>query len=154
KANKALQEDSRLLSYLYRVNAQVFLLSLLAFPGLTAQWGVELRAARKELQAMVLAHSPHPGSNMLALLAREADLSIRCTVARHPRSPAKGLIKLIEKAREPAVRRAVASNAHAPVRVLRRLASDAALEVRLAVAHHPNLTPELLETLALDANSD
>ncbi len=151
RARKALQEDTRLLSYLYRVNTQVFLLSLLAFPGLAAQWGVELRAARKELQALVLTHSPELNGNILALLARNTDLSIRAAVARHPRAPAKVLAKLVENVPDPAIRRAVASNPHISVKLLRRLAGDDDAAVRLAVAHHPHLTLELLETLALDA---
>ncbi|HLW03283.1 MAG TPA: hypothetical protein VKT82_31860 [Ktedonobacterales bacterium] len=152
QAKKTLQQDGRIQNYLYRVNTQVFLLSMLAFPGLAAQWGAELRNARTELQRLVLEHTPELDGATLAVLARVADLSVRCAVARHPRAPAKVLLKLIDYGSEPAVRRAAASNPYITVKLLRRLAGDDDATVRQAVAHHPRLTPEVLETLTLDAD--
>jgi hypothetical protein len=152
RARKALQEDPRLLSYFYYIDTQKFLLSLLAFPGLAPQWGVELRAARKELQGLVLAHSPELNSTLLALLARDPTPAIRCAVARHPRTPGKVLSKLVDRASDSAFRRAVASNTQIPGKLLRRLAGDEDATVRVAVAHHPRATVEMLETLALDTD--
>jgi hypothetical protein len=152
QAKKALQRDERIQTYLYRVSTQVFLLSLLAFPGLAAHWGAGLRTARDELIRLVLEHTPELDGTTLAVLARVADNAVRCAVARHPRTPAKVLLKLVEHVPFPAVKCAAASNPHAQVKLLRRLAGEDDATVRLGVAHHPRLTPEVLETLALDAD--
>ncbi len=152
RARRDLQEDKRLLSYLYRVDPQIFLLCILAFPGLAAQWGVELRSGRKELQRLALEQSPELSSQALALLAREQETSVRCAAARHPRTPAKILTKLVDTSFDTTIRCAVASNPHIPLKLMRRLAGDLEAAVRLAVAHHPHAPLEVLETLALDTD--
>jgi hypothetical protein len=152
EANRALQADRRLLDYLRRVNPQILLLCILAFPDLAAQWGIELRSTRKEVLRVVLEHSPALSGNTLAFLAREQEPAIRCAVARHPRTPGKVLKKLADTHADPAVRRAVASNPHLSIKLLRRLAGDSEAAVRIAVAHHPHAPLDVLETLALDAD--
>jgi hypothetical protein len=152
QARRALHEDRRLLNYLFRVDSQLFLLCLLAFPDLAAQWGIELRSMRKELLLLVLGRSPALSGQTLALLAREQEPAIRCAVARHPQTPAKVLKKLIDHSTDAAVRRAVASNPHISIKLLRRLAGDSEASVRVAAAHHPHAPLDVLETLALDTD--
>ncbi|HEU5200395.1 MAG TPA: hypothetical protein VFU32_12215, partial [Ktedonobacterales bacterium] len=151
QAKRALQEDKRLLNSLYRGNPQIFLLCALIFPGMAAQWSVELPARRKEVVLLALSSSLELSGATLARLARSEEPAVRCAAARHPRTPAKVLAKLVERG-DTSIRRAVASNPHIPVKLLRRLAGDAEAAVRLAVAHYPHAPLDMLETLALDAD--
>jgi hypothetical protein len=148
QANRALQEDKRLLDYLRRVNPQVLLLCVLAFPHLAVQVGW----MREESQLQVLGQNPELSGELLSWLARYEEPSTRCAIARHPQTPAKVLAKLVDKSLDATVRRAVASNPHISVKLMRRLVGDTEAAVRVAVAHHPHAPLDVLETLALDAD--
>lgn len=152
QASIALYEDARLRNYFSRMNAQLLLLCLLAFPDVMTQWGIGLSSLRKDVQRMVLQQSPQLSGETLAWLAHDQAPSIRCAIARLRQTPAKVLKKLIETSSDASVRRAVASNPYTPPKLLRRLAEDSEAAVRQAVAHHPHIPLEVLENLALDAD--
>ncbi len=150
QASEALQKDRRLFRYLYTIHPDIFLLCILVFPALGTQWSTELYWRRKEIPLLLLAHCPELDGSLIARLARNPEIPLRCAAARHPRAPAKVLSKLADGSQAAQVRRAVASNPGASVKLLRRLAGDSEASVRQATAHHPRLTLELLEVLALD----
>jgi Leucine rich repeat variant len=74
---------------------------------------------------VVVANSRKTSTELLKLLAYDADSLVRCTVARNPNTP-KGIIY--------------------------RLALDSSRSVRSAVAHNPKTTEVILQTLARDVD--
>ncbi len=90
---------------------------------------------------------------VLTLLARDDEATVRRAAAVNPGTPAGALIALCFDA-EPAVRRAVAARADVAPRVADWLAEDADAWVRRSLARNPACSTEWLERLVQDAESE
>lgn len=94
-----------------------------------------------------LAINPACPAAILALLAKDAEWSVRRAVARNPRTPGAPLA-VLAWSDDPFVRHAVGEHPHTPVATLRQLAGDDDLDARAAVARNPRTPVALLEELA------
>jgi hypothetical protein len=117
--------------------------------------------ARSDLTARNAARSPDTAPKQLTALARHDEAIVRRAVAANPSTPATTLERLATDG-DPQVRVAVAGNPASPPGALRALvrgegsggfAGVARRKALLAVAEHPNVTPELLRLLADDADA-
>ncbi|TCK35440.1 hypothetical protein B0G84_7454 [Paraburkholderia sp. BL8N3] len=91
-------------------------------------------------------------AEVLTLLAREDDATVRRAAAVNPGTPAGALIALCFDA-EPAVRRAVAARADVAPRVVDWLAGDADAWVRRSLARNPACPVEWLSRFVQDEES-
>jgi hypothetical protein len=117
--------------------------------------------ARNDLTARNAARSPGTPPRELAALARHAEAIVRRAVAANPSTPPSTLERLANDA-DPQVRVGVAANPATSPAALRALvradpsngfAGVARRKALLAVAAHPNVTPELRRLLADDADA-
>jgi hypothetical protein len=115
---------------------------------------------RGDLTARNAARSPDTSQRELAALARHADALVRRALAANAAAPRSVLDRLAKDA-DPQVRVAVAENPNAPATALRAVAAAppvrgfarlARRKALLAVAAHPNATPEVLRRLATDGD--
>jgi hypothetical protein len=90
-------------------------------------------------------------TDILLILAQDADDGVRRYVASNPQTPAEMLAKLATD-KNCYVRRCVSKSANTPAEVLSALAHDANDYVRRNVALNANTPVEVLSVLAHDAN--
>jgi hypothetical protein len=117
--------------------------------------------ASETVRARSAAHDHATGPKELAALARHDEAIVRRAVAANPSTPPSTLERLARDD-DPQVRVEVATNPATPPAALRALvradsgggfAGVARRKVLLAVATHPNVTPELRRLLANDADA-
>jgi hypothetical protein len=116
--------------------------------------------ASETVRARSAATSAGTAPRELTALARHDEAIVRRAVAANPSTPASALERLARDP-DPQVRVALAGNDAASPAALRALvrndagggfAGVARRKTLLAVAKHPNVTPELLRLLAADAD--
>ena len=101
------------------------------------------------------ASDPRTGPVALRRLARSGNEVVLDLVASHPNTPARVLRHLALSPRFPTLIRArVAQNRRVPQQLLRRLAQDDSVRVRVAVAAHPSTPVSVAEMLADDDAAD
>ncbi|GCE07874.1 hypothetical protein [Dictyobacter aurantiacus] len=122
-----------------------------AVPMLKEQWVWAARTAGRQTGRM-LASTMAVGGKMLARLAQEESLFVRCQVARHPHASAKILGQLVTS-HHPEVRSAVASNPHTPAEIISTLLADSQSVVRRAAVSHATVTAEDHKMMARDEES-
>jgi hypothetical protein len=114
--------------------------------------------ARADFSARAAAKSRETPPKKLRALAAHAEAIVRRAVAANPAAPVQALERLARDP-DPQARVAVAANPSASATALRRIvdapaqggfAGVARRKALLAVAGHPNVTPDLLRRLAAD----
>ena len=117
--------------------------------------------AKSDVAARAAARSADTPAGDLHRLASHEEALVRRALAANPNAPRSALERLAKDA-DPQVRVAVAENPAAPPAALRALVGApvrggfgrvARRKALLAVAGHPNATPELLRHLAADPDA-
>jgi len=99
------------------------------------------------------AQNPDTSPEILAKLADDDELTIRCDVARNPNTPPKILAKLANDD-DKNVRCDIARTESTPPEILAKLADDDDEGVRSRVARNPSTPPEILAKLADDDSAE
>ena len=106
---------------------------------------------RKDFINTAVAINPNVSPEILTVLAKDSDQSVRVSVARNPNVSPEILTVLAKDSNE-YVRASVARNPNASPEILTVLAKDSDEYVRASVARNPNVSPEILTVLAKDSN--